>query len=70
VTALLTLVYAAAVAVAVVVPGAPTLAGLVVLAGLAARLTAHHRAHLRAHLRARPVVVPTSTVVPDPARAA
>ncbi len=40
---LLSLVYAAAIAVALAHPGGHTLAGLVVLAGLVARWAVHHR---------------------------
>lgn len=42
-TALLTVVYAAAVVVALTAPGADTVAGLVVLAGLTARWAVHRR---------------------------
>ena len=40
---LLSVVYASAIAVAFANPGRPTVAGLVVLAGLTARWVAHHR---------------------------
>ena len=40
---MLSVVYAAAIAVALANPGRPTVAGLVVLAGLTARWLAHHR---------------------------
>ena len=40
---LLSVVYAAAITVALTDPGRPTVAGLVVLAGLTARWVAHHR---------------------------
>jgi hypothetical protein len=40
---MLSLVYATAIAVALAHPGRPTLAGLLVLAGLTARWMAHHR---------------------------
>jgi hypothetical protein len=67
---LLTVVYAAAVAVAVTAPGEHLVAGLVVLTGLATRWAVRHRRGTRA------VAVATATVdavlAPDaaPARAA
>jgi len=57
---MLTLVYATAIAVALANPGLPTLGGLVVLAGLTARMVARRRA-----AAAAAVVVLT----PDPAPA-
>jgi uncharacterized membrane protein len=57
---LLSAVYAAAIAVAIMHPGQPTLAGLVVLAGLAARWVARHR---------RAVPVPVAVLTPDAASA-
>jgi hypothetical protein len=57
---LLTAVYAVAIAVAVVNPGGPTVAGLVVLAGLTARWLARHR---------RSVAVPAPDVAPATAPA-
>jgi hypothetical protein len=59
-TLLLTAVYAVAIAVAVAHPGGPTVAGLVVLAGLAARWFARHR---------RSVPVPAPKVAPATAPA-
>jgi hypothetical protein len=53
---LLSVVYAAAIAVAITRPGQSTLAGLVVLAGLTARWVAHSRA-------TRPVRVAVSEAV-------
>ncbi|MBY3554192.1 hypothetical protein HGI15_12440 [Modestobacter lapidis] len=64
-TALLTAVYAAAVVVALAAPGADTLAGLVVLAGLTARWAVHRR-----RSTAGAVAVTTGAadaVVPEPA---
>ncbi|SFF65746.1 hypothetical protein [Blastococcus tunisiensis] len=58
---LLSVVYASAIAVALANPGRPTVAGLVVLAGLTARWGAHHR---RAPAPAEVVVL-----APDPAPA-
>ena len=65
---LLTVVYAAALAVAVAAPGQHLVAGLVVLTGLVTRWTVRHR---RAH-HAVPAAVATTDAVlaPDPARAA
>ncbi|TFV53811.1 hypothetical protein [Blastococcus sp. TF02A-35] len=54
---LLSVVYAAAIAVALANPGRPTVAGVVVLAGLTARWALRHR-------RRAAVVVPLA-VVPD-----
>jgi hypothetical protein len=59
--ALLSAVYAVAIAVAVANPGRPTLAGLVVLAGLTARWMARHRVLHRSTAAvpdAEPVVAP------------
>ncbi|MGY1689029.1 hypothetical protein [Geodermatophilus sp. SYSU D01105] len=62
---LLTVVYAAALAVAVTAPGQHGLAGAVVLTGLVTRWAVRHR---RAH---RVVAVPVDAVLaPDAARAA
>jgi hypothetical protein len=60
---LLSAVYAAALAVAVANPGRPTVAGLVVLAGLVARWAARHR---RA-VASRTVAVLPPDVAPVPA---
>jgi hypothetical protein len=57
-TFVLTLVYAAAIAVAVAQPGRNTLAGLVVLAGLTTRWLAHRRAGRIAVRPAEPVPAP------------
>jgi hypothetical protein len=62
----LSVVYTAAIAVALANPGRPTLAALVVLAGLAWRWVAHHR---RASTSAE-VVVLTAEAAPAPAPAA
>jgi len=67
-TALLTVVYAAAVAVALTAPGADTLAGLVVLAGLSARWAVHRRRSTAGALAASTVAV--DTVLPEPTPAA
>ena len=58
---LLTLLYAAAVAVALPAPGANTLAGMVVLAGLVSRWALRHRA------RSRVAVLPAEAAAPAPA---
>jgi hypothetical protein len=58
---LLSALYAVAIAVAVANPGRPTLAGLVVLAGLTVRWAARHRVLHRATVGAadaEPVVAP------------
>ncbi|RBY94911.1 hypothetical protein DQ244_00115 [Blastococcus sp. TBT05-19] len=60
---LLSVVYAAAIAVALAHPGRPTLGGVVVLAGLTARWALRHRQ------RAAVVVAP-AVVAPEPAPAA
>jgi hypothetical protein len=57
---MLSVVYAAAIAVALANPGRATLAGLVVLAGLSARWLARHRAHSP---RTATVVVPAEPAV-------
>jgi len=57
---LLSMVYAAAIAVALANPGRNTVAGLVVLAGLTARWLARHRAH---SVPAATVVVPAEPAV-------
>jgi hypothetical protein len=62
---LLSVVYALAIAVAVAHPGRPTVAGVVVLAGLTARWIARHR---RAE-RPAPVAVLTQEAAPAPAAA-
>jgi hypothetical protein len=65
---LLSVVYAAALAVAVANPGRPTLAGLVVLAGLTARAVLRHRQRV-----ARPAVdavLPIEAPATAPAAAA
>ena len=64
---LLTVVYAAALAVAVTAPGQHLVAGLVVLAGLVTRWAVRHR---RAHA-ATPVVAADAVLAPEsaPARA-
>ena len=69
---LLSVVYAAAVAVALAHPGGHTLAGLAVLAGLTARWTLrHHRRTAAADAPARLTVVAAADgVVPDAAPAA
>ncbi|RZU33966.1 hypothetical protein [Blastococcus saxobsidens] len=61
---LLSFVYTAAIAVALAHPGRPTLAGVVVLAGLTARWGLRHRQRAAA-----PAVVLTSNVAPAPAPA-
>ena len=63
---LLTTLYAVAIAVAVANPGRPTVAGLVVLAGLTARWIAHHRRSVAS----RTVAVLTPDVAPAAAPAA
>ncbi|MCA0145007.1 hypothetical protein [Blastococcus sp. LR1] len=65
---LLSVVYVAAIAVALANPGRPTLAGVVVLAGLTARWALRH--HRRAAVVAADVVVLTPEVAPAPAAAA
>jgi hypothetical protein len=60
--AALSALYAVAIAVAVANPGRPTLAGLVVLAGLTARWVAHHRRSVASR-----TVVLTTDVAPAPA---
>ena len=62
---LLTVVYAAAVAVALTTPGADTLAGLVVLAGITARWAVHRRRSTAAALRA--ATVAADTILPEEA---
>jgi len=62
-TALLTVVYAAAVVVALTAPGADTLAGLVVLAGLCVRWAVHRRRSTAGALAASTVAV--DAVIPD-----
>jgi len=64
---LLSMVYAAAIAVALANPGRNTLAGLVVLAGATARWMARHRAH--SVRRTATVVVPAEPAI-TPAAAA
>ncbi|WP_448611022.1 hypothetical protein [Geodermatophilus sp. URMC 60] len=66
---LLTVVYAAALAVAVAAPGQHLVAGLVVLTGLVTRWAVRHR---RAHAAAVPVAPADAVLAPDtaPARAA
>jgi hypothetical protein len=64
--ALLSVLYAVAIAVAVGNPGRPTVAGLVVLAGLTARWVAHHRRSIAS----RTVAVLTPDVAPAPAATA
>jgi hypothetical protein len=63
---LLSAVYAVAIAVAVAHPGRPTVAGVVVLAGLAARWLARHRRSVAA----ADVVVLTPGAAPAPSPAA
>ena len=63
-TVLLTVVYAAAVVVALADPGANTVAGLVVLAGLTARWAVHRRRSTAGALTAATVAV--DTVLPEP----
>ncbi|TFV65386.1 hypothetical protein E4P40_26475 [Blastococcus sp. CT_GayMR20] len=60
--AVLSALYALAITVAVANPGRPTLAGLVVLAGLTARWVAHHRRSVASR-----TVVLTTDVAPAPA---
>jgi hypothetical protein len=56
---LLSVVYAAAVAVALTAPGEHALAGIVVLAGLVARWALRHRHRVAAAAVVPPDVVPT-----------
>jgi hypothetical protein len=65
---LLSFVYVAAIAVALANPGRPTLAGVVVLAGLTARWALRHRQ--RAAVATADVVVLSPEVAPAPAAAA
>ena len=62
-TVLLTTVYAAAVVVALTAPGASTLAGLVVLAGITARWAVHRRRSTAGALAVATVAV--DTVLPE-----
>jgi uncharacterized RDD family membrane protein YckC len=64
VTVLLTVVYATAVVVALTAPGANTLAGVVVLAGLTARWAVHRRRSAAGALAAATAAV--DTVLPEP----
>ena len=64
-TVLLTTVYAAAVVVALTAPGASTLAGLVVLAGITARWAVHRRRSTARALSTATVAV--DTVLPEEA---
>ena len=64
---LLSVVYVAAIAVAVAHPGRPTLAGVVVLAGLTARWALRHRQRAVVVPLA---VVPAAVLTPEPAPAA
>jgi hypothetical protein len=63
-TAMLTVVYATAVVVALAAPGASTLAGAVVLAGLIARWAVHRRRSTAGAMAAATVAV--DTVLPEP----
>ncbi len=67
-TLLLTVVYATAVVVALAVPGADTVAGGVVLAGLTARWAVHRRRSTAGALTAATVAV--DTVLPEEGAAA
>jgi hypothetical protein len=58
---LLSLLYAAAIAVAIATPGANTLAGVVVLAGLVSRWVLRHRSRSRvAVLTSEPAAAPAA----------